>query len=56
MTNASKIRAMSDKELARLLDDAEGAGYNDSSITPRMPDGWHMDMLDWLQQEAEEGK
>ena len=53
MTNADKIRSMTDEELAELLDRAENAGYNDESITPR-ENGNYMDMIDWLRMEVEE--
>ena len=52
MTNAEKIRSMNDEELAELLENAEGAVYNDASITPRGKDGFHMDMLEWLKSET----
>lgn len=39
---------MSDEELAKLLDEAESAGYNDSSIAPKNEHGYPMDMLAWL--------
>lgn len=54
ITNADKIRSMTDEELADFLDKCEGKGYQDSSITPINEDGYHMDMLDWLKQPAEE--
>ena len=53
-TNADKIRSMTDEELAGFLDECEGKGYQDSSITPINEDGYHMDMLNWLKQPAEE--
>lgn len=53
-TNADKIRSMTDEELAELLERCEGEGYQDSSITPVMENGYHMNMLDWLKQPAEE--
>lgn len=52
MTNADRIRAMSDEELAKFIDKCEAAGYNDSSIA-RDENNQLMDMLDWLQQPAE---
>lgn len=55
ITNADKIRSMTDEELADFLDKCEGKGYQDSSITPINEDGYHMDMLDWLKQPAKEG-
>lgn len=54
ITNADKIRSMTDEELADFLDKCEGKGYQDSSITPINEDGYHMDMLDWLKQPAKE--
>ena len=54
ITNADKIRSMTDDELADFLDKCEGKGYQDSSITPINEDGYHMDMLDWLKQPAKE--
>lgn len=53
-TNADKIRSMTDEELADFLDQCEGKGYQDSSITPITEEGYHMDMLDWLKQPAKE--
>ena len=53
-TNADKIRSMTDEELADFLEECEGKGYQDSSITPINEDGYHMDMLDWLKQPAKE--
>lgn len=48
MIVADRIRNMSDKELAKLLDDAENAGYNDSSIAPKNEHGYPIDILEWL--------
>lgn len=56
VTNADKIRSMKDEELAELLERCEGEGYQDSSITPVNEYGYHMDMLEWLGQPAEEEK
>lgn len=53
-TNADYIREMSDEKLAEFLECVEAAGYNDSSITPRMENGFPMDMLQWLKSEAKE--
>lgn len=53
-TNADRIRGMSDEELAKFINGCEAAGYHDESITPTMNDGYHMDVLDWLQRPAEE--
>lgn len=53
-TNADKIRRMTDEELAELLERCEGEGYQDSSITPVNEYGYHMNMLEWLKQPAEE--
>ena len=48
-TNADKIRAMSDEELAKFLNWCEAMGYEDSSIAT--DSGGHcMDMLEWLKQ------
>lgn len=52
-TNGDRIRTMDNKELAEFLEKAESAGYNDSSITPKGSDGFHMDMLEWLESEAD---
>ena len=52
VTNADRIRTMSDKELAKFLDMCESMGYEDSSIATD-PGGHCMDMLEWLQQPAE---
>lgn len=54
MTNADKIRAMTDKELELLLMECESAGYNDTSITPKKRDGYHMAILEWLQETVDE--
>lgn len=43
------IRRMSNKGLANLLEKAENAGYNDSSIAPRDSKGFSIDLLDWIQ-------
>lgn len=53
MTNADRIRQMTDKELAEFIEKCEDAGYNDSSIA-RDKNDQLMDMLDWLKQPAEE--
>ena len=53
ITNADRIRAMSDEELADFIDRCEAAGYNDSSIARDENDNL-MDTFDWLQQPAEE--
>jgi hypothetical protein len=52
-TNADRIRAMSDEELAEFLDTCEARGYQDSSIA-RDSSGHLIAMLEWLQQPAEE--
>lgn len=53
MTNADRVRSMSDEELAKFLDMCESRGYEDSSIAT--DSGGHcMDMLEWLQQPAED--
>ena len=54
MTNADKIRKMTDKELELLLMECESAGYNDLSITPKKRNGHHMNMLEWLQETVDE--
>lgn len=54
-TNGDRIRKMANEELAEFLEKAESAGYNDSSITPKGSDGFHMDMLEWLESEVENG-
>lgn len=54
MTNADRIRKMTDEELSELLNQAEASGYNDNSITPKNKNGYHMNMLDWLKSEIKE--
>ncbi len=54
ITNAEKIRSMGNEELAKFLDEVETAGYNDSSIAPKKPDGYPMDLLEWLESEVTE--
>ena len=54
MTNADRIRNMSDEELAKFLELTEACGYNDGSITD-FKNGHYMDMLEWLQAEVKEG-
>lgn len=54
MTNADRIRIMTDIELAEFLNEVEAAGYNDNSITPKDRNGHNMDMIDWLQSESKE--
>lgn len=53
MTNADRIRNMTNKELAELLERCENAGYNDSSITPKDKNNFHIDMLEWLERECD---
>ncbi len=53
MTNADWIRGLNNVELAKFLDEAETAGYNDSSITPKDSHGYPIDMLTWLEMERE---
>lgn len=53
-TNADRIRAMTDEELAKFIGRCENAGYADGSIAPDGPDGWPMEIIDWLRQPAEE--
>lgn len=52
MNNGDAIRAMDNEELAEFLQKVEDAGYNDSSITPKGSDGFHMDILEWLESEV----
>ena len=54
MTNADRIRNMTDEELAKFLELTEACGYNDGSITD-FKNGHYMDMLEWLQAEVKEG-
>ena len=54
VTNADRIRNMTDEELARFLELTEACGYNDGSITD-FKNGHYMDMLKWLQAEVKEG-
>ena len=51
-TNADKIRAMSDEELAAFLNMCESMGYEDSSIAIDSS-GHCMDMLEWLRRPSE---
>lgn len=53
ITNADRIKSMGNAELAEFLDEVETAGYNDSSITPKGPDNYPMDMMEWLESEYE---
>lgn len=53
ITNADRVRSMSDEELAKFLDMCESRGYEDSSIATDSS-GHCMDMLEWLQQPAED--
>ena len=48
-TNADRIRAMRDEDLAKFLDTCESMGYEDSSIATDSS-GHCMDMLEWLKQ------
>lgn len=43
------IRTMSDNALAKLLEKAEAAGYEDSSIAPKDQKGWSTRLIDWIQ-------
>ena len=52
-TNADKIRAMSDEELAQFLDMCEDAGSQDSTVAID-ENGNPIRMIYWLQQPAEE--
>lgn len=47
-TNADRIRSMSNEELAEFLVDVETHGYHDQSVSGTL------EMIDWLQAEAEE--
>lgn len=47
-TNADRIRAMSDEELAEFLVTVETHGYHDQSVSGTL------EMFDWLQLEVEE--
>lgn len=47
-TNADRIRAMSDEELAEFLVNVETQGYCDQSVAGTL------EMSDWLQSEVEE--
>lgn len=49
-TNADRIRAMTNEELAEFLLDIESMGYNGYSIT----DGYS-DFKEWLESEADNG-
>lgn len=48
MTQADRIRSMSDEELAEFLIHVETLGYNDSSVSGKL------EMIEWLQSEVEE--
>ena len=48
LTNADKIKNMSDEELAKFLEEVENLGYCDDSIAE------NLDMLEWLQREVDE--
>lgn len=43
------IRTMSDEALAKLLEKAEAAGYEDSTIAPEDQKGWSNRLIDWIQ-------
>lgn len=47
-TNADRIRAMSDEELAEFLVSVETHGYHDQSVAGTL------EMVDWLKSEVEE--
>ena len=51
-SNADRIRAMSDEELAKFLDECENKGYVDSSVALDNH-GKMLPMLEWLKQPAE---
>ena len=51
-TNADRIRAMSDEDLAEFLDECENKGYVDSSVALDNY-GKMLPMLEWLKQPAE---
>ena len=55
-TNADRIRAMSDEELARFLaeNEWECETYNDCAKCPRMTDDGCASLLKWLKQPEEE--
>ena len=53
-TNADRIRAMSDEELAEFLDFCENRGYEDASVAVD-GHGCMIPMLEWLKQPAKEG-
>ena len=54
-TNADRIRAMSDEELARFLaeNEWECETYNDCAKCPRMTDDGCVSLSKWLKQPAE---
>jgi len=54
VTNADWIRGLSNAELAKFIEKAEDAGYNDSSIAPKDANNYPVDMLTWLEMEREE--
>ena len=55
-TNADRIRAMSDEELARFLaeNEWECETYNDCAKCLRMTDDGCVSLLEWLKQPVEE--
>ena len=55
ITNADRIRAMSDEELARFLaeNEWECETYNDCAKCPRMTDDGCVSLSKWLKQPAE---
>lgn len=52
LTNADRIRSMTDEELAKFLDRCETTGYEGSNIAIDSKCNL-MDMLEWLQQPVE---
>jgi hypothetical protein len=55
MTNADRIRAMSDEELAKFLaeNEWECETYNDCAKCPRLTDDGCVSLSKWLKQPAE---
>lgn len=52
-TNADRIRAMNDEELAKFLGLCESKGYEDSTVALD-ENGGMIDKVEWLQRPAEE--
>ena len=49
LTNADRIRSMTDEELAKFIEEAESCGVEGASVAD-----WGMTMLEWLRKPVEE--